>query len=392
MKTLIGNTIAKMDFPRKLKRGIYKMNKKVVVVLFGGKSSEHEISKISAATIISALDKEKYYVMPVYITEDGRWLMYDGPVENIANGKWEKYSTRVILSPDTEHRGLLRIVGSKFKIIPVDIVIPVLHGKCGEDGTIQGLLELAEIPYVGCGVLASSVSMDKAYTKIIADSIGIAQAKYTVVYRYMFEALSDEDEKQTSERIEKIYEKIEKEIPYPCFVKPANAGSSVGITKAGNREELVDAIALAAENDRTIVIEETICGREVECGVLGNNEVVASCVGEVLSAEEAAFYDFDAKYNNKNSKTVIPANISDEISEEIRDKAIKIFKALDGCGLSRVDFFIENETNRVIFNEINTFPGFTSISMYPMLFDACGIDLEELVDKLIELGLERYER
>lgn len=361
------------------------MNKKVVVVLFGGQSSEHEISKISAATIISSLNKDKYYVMPVYIAEDGKWLMYDGPVENITTGKWEKYSARVILSPDSEHHGLLRIVGNKFKVIPVDIVIPVLHGKYGEDGTIQGLLELAGIPYVGCGVLASSVSMDKSYTKIIASSIGIDQAKYTVVYRHMFNTESEEE-------LNKIYEKIESEVSYPCFVKPSNAGSSVGITKAKNRDELVEAIELACEHDRTIVIEETIYGREVECGVLGNNDVLASCVGEVLAADSANFYDFDAKYNNADSKTVIPANLDENISNEIREKAVKIFKALDGCGLSRVDFFIENETNRVIFNEINTFPGFTSISMYPMLFEACGIDKETLVDKLIELGLERYER
>lgn len=361
------------------------MNKKVVVVLFGGQSSEHEISKISATTVISALDKEKYYVMPVYITEDGRWLMYDGPVENIPAGKWEKYSTRVILSPDAEHQGLLRIVGNKFKVIPVDIIIPVLHGKFGEDGTIQGLIELSGIPYVGCGVLASSVSMDKSYTKIIADSIGITQAKYTVVYRYMFEDATDEE-------VDEIYKNIESKVSYPCFVKPSNAGSSVGISKANNRDELIDAIDLACEHDRTIVIEETIYGREVECGVLGNNEVQASCVGEVLPADVADFYDFDAKYNNKDSKTVIPANLPESVSEEIREKAIKIFKALDGCGLSRVDFFVENDTNRVIFNEINTFPGFTSISMYPMLFEQCGINKEQLIEKLIELGLERYER
>ncbi len=361
------------------------MNKKVVVVLFGGQSSEHEISKISATTVISSLDKDKYFVMPVYITEDGRWLMYDGSVENITTGNWEKYSTRVILSPDTEHHGLLRIVGNKFKVIPVDIVIPVLHGKYGEDGTIQGLLELAGIPYVGCGVLASSISMDKSYTKIVADSIGIDQAKYTVVYKNMFEDATDEE-------LNKIYEKIESKVTYPCFVKPSNAGSSVGVTKADNREQLVDAIALACEHDRTIVIEEMVYGREVECGVLGNNEIAASCVGEVLAADSADFYDFDAKYNNKESKTVIPANLDEKISDEIREKAVRIFKALDGCGLSRVDFFVEKDTNKVIFNEINTFPGFTSISMYPMLFEACGIDKVELLDRLIELGLNRDKR
>jgi len=359
------------------------MNKKVVVVLFGGQSSEHEISKISASTIISAIDSEKYYVMPVYISEEGHWLLYDGPVENITTGKWEKYSARVILSPDAEHHGLLRTVGNKFKIIPVDTVIPVLHGKYGEDGTVQGLLELSGIPYVGCGVLSSSISMDKSYTKIIAESIGIEQAKYTVVYRYMFEDISEEEKN-------KILKEIENKVAYPCFVKPSNAGSSVGVSKASDKDELMEAIALACEHDRIIVIEEAINGREVECGVLGNNDVKASCVGEVLPASE--FYDFDAKYNSKESRTVIPADLSENISEEIREKAVKIFKALDGCGLARVDFFVENETDRVIFNEINTFPGFTSISMYPLLFEACGITLEELTEKLIELSFERYDR
>ncbi len=361
------------------------MSKKVVAVLFGGQSSEHEISKISAATIISALDTEKYYVMPIYITEDGRWLIYDGPAQNITTGKWEKYSARVILSPDTEHHGLLRIIGNKFKTIPVDVAIPVLHGKFGEDGTIQGLLELAGIPYVGCGVLSSSVSMDKSYTKIIAESIGVSQAKYTVIYRHIFEEASDEGKN-------KILEETENKLSYPYFVKPANAGSSVGITKVNNREELKDAIALACEHDKTIIIEETIIGKEVECGVLGGDELLVSCVGEVFSADESDFYDFDAKYNNKNSKTVIPAEIDDNISDEIRSLAAKIFTALDGYGLARVDFFIEDGTNRVIFNEMNTFPGFTPISMYHMLFEASGIDMESLLDKLIELGLDRYDR
>ncbi len=359
------------------------MNKKVVVVLFGGQSSEHEISKISATTIISAIDTEKYYVMPVYISEEGHWFLYDGPVENITTGKWEKYSARVILSPDTEHHGLLRIVGNKFKVIPVDTVIPVLHGKYGEDGTIQGLLELSGIPYVGCGVLSSSISMDKSYTKIIAESIGIEQAKYTVVYRHVLENISDEEKN-------KIFGEIERKVSYPCFVKPSNAGSSVGVTKASNREELTKSINLACEHDRIIVIEEAITGREVECGVLGNNDVTVSCVGEVLAAAE--FYDFDAKYNSKESKTVIPAELDGDVSEKIRESAAKIFKALDGCGLARVDFFVENETNRVIFNEINTFPGFTSISMYPSLFEACGVPLDELMEKLIGLSFERYNR
>lgn len=354
------------------------MSKQVVAVLFGGQSSEHDVSKVSAATIISNINTEKYSVIPVYITKEGKWLLYDGPLDSISNNDWQKFASTCILSPDTEHHGLLRIVGDKVKNIPVDVVIPVLHGANGEDGTVQGLFELAKIPYVGCGVLSSAVSMNKAYTKIIVDTIGVDQAKYTIVYR-----------PELSEDIESCLDRVEEKCGYPCFVKPACAGSSVGITKAHNRNELVDGLWTASEHDRTIVVEENITGFELECAVLGNHDVQASAVGQILAAAE--FYDYEAKYHNAESKTVIPAPIPNEKAEEIRKKAIAIFKVLDGRGLSRVDFFIEENTGRVIFNEINTLPGFTSISMYPMLFRAAGIDTEELVDKLIELALTRNE-
>ncbi|MDE6182532.1 MAG: D-alanine--D-alanine ligase [Eubacteriales bacterium] len=353
------------------------MSKKIVAVIFGGQSSEHEISKISASTIISNISQEKYYIIPIYITKNGEWKIYEGALENLANSGWEKYSTSAILSPDSKHKGFIRIVGEKIKFMPVDVIFPVLHGKYGEDGTLQGLLELANIPYVGCGVLSSAVCMDKAFTKIIADSIGINQAKYKIVH------------KSDLENINSVCNDLEKEIGYPCYIKPANAGSSKGITKAHNKDELISGLNLAAKHDLKIIIEKNIVGREVECAVLGNNDVSASKVGEVLSVTQ--FYDFDSKYNNKESKTVIPANIPEEISEEIRKNAIKIFKALDGKGLSRVDFFIENETNKVIFNEINTLPGFTSISMYHMLWKEEGIDLPNLIDKLLNLAFESFE-
>ncbi len=355
------------------------MNKKTIAVLFGGQSSEHDVSKVSAATVISNMNTEKYYILPVYITKEGKWLLYDGPVENINSNGWEKYATNCILSPDTSHSGLLRIVGEKVKKIPVDLVFPVLHGAYGEDGTIQGLLELAKLPYVGCGVLSSAVSMNKAFTKIIVESLGIAQAKYTIVYAHQLE-----------NEIESCLERIENTCGYPCFVKPACAGSSVGITKAHNRDELLDGLWTAAKEDSTIVVEENIDGHELECGVLGNDDVTASVVGEIFSASE--FYDYDAKYNNKESKTVLPADIPEDKAEEIRSDAVKIFKALDGKGLSRVDFFLEKESGRVVFNEINTLPGFTAISMYPMLFNEAGYSTEQLVDKLIELGFSRYDR
>lgn len=354
------------------------MAKKVIAVLFGGQSSEHDVSKVSAATIISKINQDKYTIIPIYITKEGHWLLYDGPVENIQNDTWEKYATSAILSPDATHKGIFRIVGEKLKLIPIDLVFPVLHGANGEDGTVQGLFELAKIPYVGCGVLSSAISMNKAYTKIVVEKLGICQAKYAVVYRTDVE-----------NNIEEAIEKIEETCGYPCFVKPACAGSSVGITKAHNRDELVDGLWVAAKEDRAIVVEENITGYELECAVLGNTDVKASAVGQVLAAAE--FYDYDAKYNNKESKTVIPAPIPEEKTEEIRENAVKIFKALEGRGLSRVDFFMEESTGRIVFNEINTLPGFTSISMYPMLFNEVGLSTEELVDKIIDLGFSRNE-
>ncbi|MGN1317544.1 MAG: D-alanine--D-alanine ligase family protein [Lachnospirales bacterium] len=354
------------------------MSKKVIAVIFGGQSSEHEVSKVSAATVMANINQEKYTILPVYITKEGHWLLYDGPIENIQSSNWEKFAASAIISPDATHKGLIRIVGDKAKFIPIDLAYLVLHGANGEDGTIQGLLELARIPYVGCGVLSSAVSMNKAYTKIVVEKLGIAQAKYTVVYKSDIE-----------NDIDACINKVEETCGYPCFVKPACAGSSVGITKAKNKDELVEGLWVAAKEDRTIVIEENITGDELECGVLGNDDVKASSVGQILAADD--WYSFDAKYNNKESKTIIPANIPQEKIEEIRDYAVKIFKALEGMGLARVDFFMEKESGRIVFNEINTLPGFTPISMYPMLFNDIGLSTEELVDKIIELGLNRYE-
>lgn len=352
-------------------------NKKTVVVLFGGQSSEHDVSLVSAKNVISNIDANKYFVLTVGITKEGKWMLYNGPINHIETGEWEKYATPAFISPDASQKSLIKITGDKFKAIPIDVVFPVLHGLYGEDGTIQGLLEMARIPYVGCGVLASSVSMDKVYTKIIIEKQGIAQASYVVIY------------KEELKEIDHAVSKVEKTIDYPCFIKPSNAGSSVGITKAHNREELIKGLNLAAVHDRKILVEETIVGREVECAVLGNEEVKASLVGEILSAAE--FYDYDAKYNNSESRTVLSPDLPKAIVEEIREKAIRIFKAVDGLGLSRVDFFVERDTNRVVFNEINTIPGFTSISMYPMLWENVGVSKQELVHKLIELALRRAE-
>ena len=351
-------------------------SKKTVAVIFGGQSSEHEVSRTSAMLMLNALDKEKYQVLPVGITKKGEWLIYNGPVEHVKTGEWEKFGTPAALSPDATKKCFLKIVNGNVKEIPVDVIIPVLHGAWGEDGTIQGLFEMAQIPYVGCGVLASAVSMDKVFTKIIAKSARIPQAKYLWCHKF-----------DLAEKREKIMDHVEKKLGYPCFVKPSNAGSSVGISKARDREQLSQALDLAAKYDRKIIVEEAIDAREFECAVLGNEDPIVSGVGEVLAA--ADFYDYDAKYNNNDSRTVIPAEVEQEKVEEMRRLAKKIFRAVDGSGLARVDFFIDRKTGNVLFNELNTMPGFTPISMYPMLWKQEGMTETELMDRFVELALSR---
>lgn len=350
------------------------MNKRTVAVLFGGQSSEHEVSCVSATTIISNINTDLYNIILIGITKDGKWIKVPS-VEDIQNGNWVKGTVSAIISPDATQKSVLLLENNKVTMEKIDVVFPALHGLYGEDGTVQGLLELAGIPYVGCGVVASGVSMDKLFTKIIADNLGIRQAKYVSVHY------------KELEKMDQVVEKIETKLGYPVFVKPSNAGSSRGISKAKNREELVKGLRVAAEHDKKILVEEAINGREVECAVLGGNEPKASGVGEILAA--ADFYDYDAKYNNKESKTVIGPELPGNATETIRDYAVKIFRAVDGYGLARVDFFVEKETGEVIFNEINTLPGFTAISMYPMLWEAKGIGKPQLVDKLIQLAFAR---
>ena len=351
--------------------------KKRVVVIVGGRSSEHEVSLVSGATVIENIDAEKYDVKIVVISKDGEWLLAKD-LETLKSGAWKESRIKAAISPDTKDKALLIFNedGSVEKLA-VDVAYPVLHGLYGEDGTIQGIFEMAGIPYVGCGVIASAVGMDKWYTKQVVYGTGIRQARFVPVYR-------DELKEMNT-----VLDRIEKAYPYPYFVKPSNAGSSKGVSKATDREGLRKALLLAAEHDRKILVEETIVGRELECAVLGDYNVKASGVGEILAAAE--FYDFDAKYNNAESKTVISPLLPEGKTEEIREAAVKIFKALDGYGLSRVDFFLENGTNEIVFNEINTLPGFTAISMYPMLWEAQGIDKKSLVEELINLALRRYK-
>lgn len=340
------------------------MEKLKLGVIYGGMSTENKVSCVSGASVIKNLNKEKYDITPIYIDENGNWF----EVKNL--DKNEKIEIDNVM---------------KF-LKKFDVVFPVLHGLYGEDGTIQGIFELLKIPYVGCGVLASSVGMDKVYTKIIFDKAEINQTKYVYIRKYEDKYIyidNNFNEKVLGLKdIEKIV--IEK-LKYPMFIKPSNSGSSVGISKTNNQEELENAIIEASKFDKKILIEEGIDGREVECAVLGNEEIKSSCVGEIKAADE--FYSYDAKYKNQESKTLIPANISEEKSKEIQKLAIKAFKAIDGKGLSRVDFFIEKDTEKVYINEINTLPGFTSISMYPKLFEQVGVGYTELLDKLIDLAL-----
>lgn len=349
------------------------MDKKNVLVLFGGASPEHEISKISADNVLKHLSEEKYHVIPVYITKEGKWLLYDGTIDQIKNIAWEKFGTPAILSPDRVNRGLLRIVGDKVKTLPVDVVFPVLHGENGEDGTIQGLCELADIPCVGCGMLSSAVSMDKTFMKIIASHAGLPQVKYLVLQQYELEDL------------DAVAKKIRYQIGYPCFIKPSSAGSSIGISKATNKKEVIAGLLAAAAVSDKIIAEKGINGREIEFGVIGADpNIKVSVPGEVVSAAE--FYDYDAKYHNAESKTIIPAPIPDDITDLMQQMAADIFRAVDGSGLARVDFFLD-ENNKIIFNELNTVPGFTSISLFSQTWETSGIPFTDMLDILIEIAM-----
>ena len=350
------------------------MNKPNLAVVFGGQSSEHDISCLSAPNVIDHIDKEKYNLYLIGITKEGHWVLVD-QVEDIRDGSWRNSQISAVLSPDATKKGMYLITEDKTAFQPLDVVFPVLHGLWGEDGTIQGILEMAKIPYVGCGVLASAVSMDKFVTKELVSRLGIRQAAFVPVLREQLE----KDE-------EAILARVEKELGYPVFVKPSRAGSSCGVNKAVDRASLRFALAEAAKHDRKILVEEMIVGREIECAVLGGYEAKASGVGEILSA--ADFYDFDAKYNNADSRTIVDPDLPKEVVERVRESAVRIFAGVDGYGLSRVDFFVKAD-GEVVFNEINTLPGFTAISMYPMLWEQRGVSKDELVEELIRLAFAR---
>jgi D-alanine-D-alanine ligase len=386
------------------------MQKLRVGVLFGGRSGEHEVSLLSAASVLNAIDKEKYEVVPIGITKDGRWLTAEH-AENLLTGKLvlEPRNLRagdpqntesaavlargeaVVVPPEPVHRqsGLMpfqtdssMLRRAADRAINVDVIFPVLHGTFGEDGTIQGLLELADIPYVGAGVLGSAAGMDKDIMKSLFIAAAIPIVKHVTILRSAWE--------KDAKRVEKLVRKLK----YPVFVKPANLGSSVGISKAHNRKELGPAIEEAAKFDRKIVIEEGVGGkknkaREIECSVLGNDDAIASIPGEIVPIKE--FYDYDAKYLDEGSELIIPAKLTKAQTKKVQELAVRAFKAVDCSGLARVDFLMDPKTSKIYLNEINTMPGFTAISMYPKLWAASGLEYSDLIDRLIQLGIERHE-
>jgi len=353
------------------------LRKLSVCILFGGISPEHEVSLRSAESVLNTIDHEKYNVFPVGITKEGDWILFGGKdYSMLPAGTWQSHDNnrRATLSP-VRGQGLLSFENDCVVRERIDVVFPVLHGANGEDGAIQGLLQIAGIPYVGPHIAASAACMDKCMTKLVADQAGVRQADWMLVTRTAFEHDADA-----------VCDQVEATFAYPVFVKPAGTGSSVGVSKARNREDLCQALVAALAFDWKVLVEEFIDGQEVECAVLGNDTPVASVVGEVDSG--ADFYDYEAKYISDCSNLYIPARISDSVAEQVRNAAIKIYGALGCCGLSRVDFFVKRDNQEVVFNEINTIPGFTSISMYPKLFEASGIPYAQLIDHLLTLAME----
>ena len=357
-----------------------------VGVLFGGRSGEHEVSLASARNVIDALGKAGYAVAPIGITAQGKWLTSGDPMRLLsaqAAGALTDASAAPVEGEAQPQNGdtawaLLPSATRSAPLPPVDIIFPVLHGPFGEDGTVQGLLEMANIPYVGCGVLASAVSMDKELAKRLFAGEGLPQADYRLVLR-----------NDWARDRELVLVNIERSLAYPLFVKPANMGSSVGISKAADRAALANALDLAARYDRKIVVEVAVPNaREIEVSVLGNDEVFASVPGEIVPGAE--FYDYAAKYLDETSELRIPAPLDDVTTEQVRAMAVRAFKAVDGTGLARVDFLINGASGEIFLNEINTMPGFTRISMFPKLWEASGTSYAELVDKLVKLGMERY--
>lgn len=357
------------------------MTKQNLALIFGGQSSEHEISCLSAASIRDQLSDERYEIYQIGITRQGNWSLYHGPSSGIADGSWENHpqNQSAFLSPDPRIHGLLVETATGFTPVRLDAVFPVLHGRNGEDGTIQGLLELSGVPYVGCRTAASAVCMDKVFTNLLLDAFEIPQAEFLWFYAEDYAANKEAVQQAVAGRLH----------GYPVFVKPANAGSSVGVSKVHDASELDAAVLKAGREDRKILLEEAVDGQEVECAVLGNGSPQASTVGEVLS--DADFYDYADKYQNGTSRTQIPANLPPETIEQIRSMAIHAYHSLGCTGLARVDFFVRKADGVPLLNELNTLPGFTSISMYPKLWEKSGLSYPDLLEQLITLARKAPE-
>lgn len=354
------------------------MAKLKVAVLFGGVSSEHEISLISAYSVLMNMPKDLYDIMCIGITKKGHWMYYPGEYENIKDGTWENNPdcSTAILSPDRIHKGIIVVGEDEVFLRKVDVVFPVLHGLNGEDGSVQGLCQLAGLPCVGCDMTSSAICMDKSITHTVLDAAGIRTAKHLTVMRHSLGGL------------ENICETVESALNYPVYVKPSSAGSSVGVSRAANRDELKDGLKKAFSHGDKVVVEQEIVGKEVECAVLGNgNNIQASIPGQITPAE--GFYDYDAKYKNGTSVLDIPAKISDEDMRELRETAKKAYVACGCGGMARVDFFVTE--SGIVLNEINTIPGFTPISMYPKLMENMGITYSALLDRLIQLAAEKND-
>ncbi len=346
-----------------------------ILVLFGGESTEHEVSRISAANVVAALAQTKYRVITVGITKDGKWYLYQGGVEQMEDGSWEKSTDlrEAFLSPSKSQDGLVVLNGGSYETIHIDKCFPVLHGKNGEDGTVQGLLTLAGIPYVGPNVISSALCMDKVFAKIVLEHHGIPQTPYVYYTKEEFPAW------------EKVIAEVEEKLGYPCFVKPVNAGSSVGAAKAKDAEELRAGIEDAFRYDAKVMVEQFINCREIEVAVMGNRDVSCAGPGEIVSNNE--FYDYDTKYIHSDGVAYhIPADISDKMTNEIRSYAIRAYKALNCKGLCRIDFFLDRETEKIYLNELNTLPGFTNISMYPKMWVSEGMAYSQVVERLLELA------
>ncbi len=361
------------------------MSKKIrVVVLFGGRSGEHEVSLASAQSIMDALDPNKFEILPIGITKKGKWLSHE-PMKQLTSPTQNRLLAEQQDLIENDLSNKLTIVPqlpSSSSALPLpDVIFPVLHGPFGEDGTIQGLFEIADLPYVGSGVAGSAVGMDKVLMKAMFASVNLPQLPYFALTRYEWE-----------QKREQILDQVEASLPYPIFVKPANLGSSVGISKVRNRQELQDGIDFAAKYDRRLVLEQGLeRPREIELSILGNDNPVASVAGEIIPNDEYEFYDYESKYSEGQAHLIIPAHISEEQLQMMQDMAIRAFKVVDGAGLSRVDFLIDRENGQIYLNELNSMPGFTATSMYPKLWEASGLSYPQLLEQLIELALERYK-